>query len=73
MKIILFGSTGFIGKSVLDQCLNNPAITSLVAISRRDLSEKAANPKLEVAINEDFKVYPDAVLEQMKDADACIW
>lgn len=74
MKVILLGSTGFIGKEVLNQCLQNPAITSLVALSRRDLPEAAAaNPRLTVIIIENLKLYPDSVLEQLKDADACIW
>ena len=73
MKVILFGSTGFIGKAVLDQCLRNPAITSLVALSRRDVPVEEANSKLTVTIIEDFKSYPDSVLEHLKDADACIW
>ncbi|KAF5861520.1 hypothetical protein ETB97_012846 [Aspergillus alliaceus] len=37
MKVILTGSTGFIGCEVLKQCLQNPSITSIVAFSRRDL------------------------------------
>ncbi|KAK9482018.1 hypothetical protein V1527DRAFT_477767 [Lipomyces starkeyi] len=73
MKVILLGSTGFIGHEVLNQCLKTPAITSLIALSRRDLPEAAANPKLTVVIIENFKVYSDSVLEQLKGADACIW
>ncbi|EYE94844.1 putative nucleoside-diphosphate-sugar epimerase [Aspergillus ruber CBS 135680] len=73
MKIILLGSTGFIGKEVLNQCLETPAITSLIALSRRDLPEAATNPKLTVVIMEHFNSYPDSVLEQLKGADACIW
>lgn len=73
MKVILLGSTGFIGKAVLDQCLKNPAITSIIALSRRDLPNEVANPKLTVVIVEDLKLYQDSVLGQLKDADACIW
>lgn len=73
MKVILLGSTGFIGKEVLAQCLKNPAITSLVALSRRDLPEAATHSKLSVVIVKDFKSYPDSALEQLKDADAAIW
>ncbi|RDL39691.1 Uncharacterized protein BP5553_04031 [Venustampulla echinocandica] len=73
MKVILFGSTGFIGKAVLDQCLKNYTITSLIALSRRDLPEETANPKLTVVIIKDFKLYPESVLEQLKGANACIW
>ena len=72
MKVILLGSTDFIGNEVLDQCLKNPAITSLIAFSRRDLPGEAANLKLTVVIIEDFKLYTDSALEQLKGADACI-
>lgn len=73
MKVILTGSTGFMGKEVLDQCLKNPSITSIIALSRRNLPGVPANPKLTVVIIEDFKLYPESVLEQLKGADACIW
>lgn len=74
MKVIILGSTGFIGKKVLHHCLKNPAITSLLALSRRGLPEEAAaNPKLTVVIIEQFNSYPEPVLEQLKGADACIW
>ncbi|KAJ5648143.1 hypothetical protein N7490_004515 [Penicillium lividum] len=70
MKIILAGSTGFVGREVLNQCLANPAITSIVALSRRDLP---AHDKLKVAVIEDFLSYPESVREDIKGADACIW
>lgn len=73
MKVLLFGSTGFIGNEVLNRCLKTPAITSIIALSRRPLPEEVANPKLTVVIVENFKVYPDSVLEELKSADACIW
>ncbi len=69
MKVILLGSTGFIGKEVLNSCLTNPAITSIIALSRRDLP---VNFKLTVVIVEDFNQYPGSVLEQLKGVDACI-
>ncbi|KAK5721412.1 hypothetical protein LTS12_027593, partial [Elasticomyces elasticus] len=73
MKVILLGSTGFIGKEVLHHCLKTPAITSLIALSRRDLPEEAAaHPKLSVVIIEQFNSYQDSVLEYLKGADACI-
>lgn len=73
MKVILLGSTGFIGNKVLQYCLQHPAITSVVALSRRNLAEEAANPKLSVVILEHFDSYPESVLECLKNADACIW
>ncbi|EXJ92088.1 hypothetical protein A1O3_00638 [Capronia epimyces CBS 606.96] len=77
MKVVLFGSTGFIGKEVLDLCLKSPAVTSIIALSRRHLpvdgEGEGANPKLTVVMVEDFKVYPSSILEHLKGADACIW
>lgn len=73
MKVILTGVTGFIGGEVLSQCLKNPAVTSIVALSRRKLLETIKDPKLEVVIMEDFNSYPEPVLEKLAGADACIW
>lgn len=73
MKVIITGSTGFIGKAVLTQCLKNPTITELVALSRGDLPEAATNPKLKVVIMKDFNSYSEDALDSMRGADACIW
>lgn len=74
MKVILTGSTGFIGHEVLKQCLENPSITSIVALSRRDLpSSVTSNPKLKVTIINDFLSYSDPILEDIRGAKACIW
>ncbi|KAJ5083596.1 hypothetical protein N7456_013023 [Penicillium angulare] len=70
MKIILAGSTGFIGREALNQCLQNPAITSVVALSRRDLP---AHDKLKVTLMKDFASYSASVRQDIKDAEACIW
>ncbi|KAL8773560.1 MAG: hypothetical protein Q9209_001665 [Squamulea sp. 1 TL-2023] len=71
MKVILAGSTGFIGQEVLEQCLQNPIITSIVALLRRDL--KLSNPKLKIAIVDNFLEYPESVSQNMEGAEACIW
>lgn len=73
MQVILTGSTGYIGKEVLTQCLGNPEITSIIALSRRDLPEEFKNSKLTILIIKDFNSYPESILEKLKDADACIW
>ncbi|CAI7677528.1 unnamed protein product [Penicillium discolor] len=70
MKVILTGSTGFVGREVLSQCHSHPAITSIVALSRRDLP---AHKKLKVALIEDFMTYPDSIRDDIRDAEACIW
>ena len=72
MKIILTGATGFIGAEVLQQCLANPAITSIVALSRRPM-DSVSDPKLKVVILEDFTVYGDEVMRELDGSEACIW
>ncbi|KAK2763767.1 hypothetical protein FQN54_009384 [Arachnomyces sp. PD_36] len=74
MKVILTGVTGFVGHEVLKQCLENPSITSVVALSRRELpSSVMSNPKLKVTIMNDFLSYSESTLEDLKGAKACIW
>lgn len=74
MKVILTGSTGFIGHEVLEQCLQTPSITSVVVLSRRELpSSVGNNPKLKVTIVKDFLAYPESLLHDIEGAEACIW
>ena len=75
MKVILTGSTGFIGQEVLEQCLQNSSITSIVALSRRELPPSVVdhNPKLKVTIVDNFLSYPESVLQDINGAEACIW
>ena len=72
-KIILSGVTGRIGKQVLHQALQDSTITSVIALSRRSLPDLVRHAKLQVLVLEDFKVYPDEVVAELRDADACIW
>ena len=73
MKVILTGSTGFIGGGVLSQCLQHPAITSIIVLSRRALPDSVLSPKVKVIIMDDFASYPDNVLKEIAGADACLW
>jgi NAD dependent epimerase/dehydratase family enzyme len=71
MKVILAGSSGFIGQEILHQALHNPSITSLIALSRRPLP--TTNPKLKTVLLEDFTSYSPAVLAELSGAESCIW
>jgi nucleoside-diphosphate-sugar epimerase len=74
MKFIITGCTGFIGGEVLFQCLHNPSITSIIALSRRKLPGAIRkDPKLKVIVMEDFRSYSQSVLDEIAGADACIW
>ena len=72
MKIVLTGTTGFVGTEVLTQCLSQPAIKSILVLSRRPI-DSVTHPKLKVVILEDFTVYGEEVLKDLEGAEACIW
>ncbi|KKK20326.1 hypothetical protein AOCH_002255 [Aspergillus ochraceoroseus] len=72
MKVILTGCTGFVGGEVLRQCIQNPSISSIVVLSRRQLSGPIAqNPKVAVKIMQDFLVYPESLMQDLHGAEAC--
>ncbi|KAK0108612.1 hypothetical protein ONS95_003407 [Cadophora gregata] len=74
MKIILTGSSGFIGSEVLTQAISNPEITSIIALSRKPLPENlTSNPKVSVVIIDDFTSYTPDVLKKLEGAEGCIW
>jgi hypothetical protein len=74
MKLILTGTTGFVGQEVLTQALAHPSITSVVALTRHPIPATfASNPKVKNVLVEDFSTYTPSVLEQLSGADACVW
>jgi hypothetical protein len=74
MKVILTGVTGFIGHETLLQCIANPSITSIVALSRRALPDIIpVSSKLSTVIVEDFTNYKPEILKELAGAEACIW
>ncbi|KAK0721827.1 hypothetical protein B0T26DRAFT_739232 [Lasiosphaeria miniovina] len=75
MKLIVAGSTGFVAGEVIRQALSNPAITSVVALGRREavVPDTGDASKLKSVICNDFENYPDDVKQDLEGADACIW
>lgn len=81
MKLVVGGSTSFIGSAVLRQALVHPSITSVVALGRREPAldhlpgpdEAAAAAKLKSVVCDDFEKYSPSVSQALKGADACIW
>jgi hypothetical protein len=74
MKIILAGSTGYIGHEVLKQCLAHPQVSLVIALSRRDLNISNAKLRMIIVDNDDFFLHhPAELLSQVQDADACIY
>ncbi|KAL2812169.1 hypothetical protein BJX63DRAFT_432797 [Aspergillus granulosus] len=73
MKIILTGTTGFVGTEVLAQALSNEAITSLIVLSRKPLPESmTSNPKVTVKILKDFLSYPTPLLNELAGAEGTL-
>lgn len=80
MKLIVAGSTGFVGTEVIRQALSNAAITSIIALGRHPVpAPQNAGPtadvsKLKSVVLDDFgQEYPDGVKKELSGADACIW
>jgi hypothetical protein len=75
MKLIVAGSTGFVATEILRQAIRNPAITSIVALARREtvLDGSADTSKLKSVICDDFGNYSEEVKKEIAGADACIW
>lgn len=77
MKLVIGGSTGFVGVELVRQALSYPAITSVVALSRRETPiPPEAGPdstKLRPLVCDNFESYSDRIKEELEDADACIW
>ncbi|KAH8587530.1 hypothetical protein B0O99DRAFT_694411 [Bisporella sp. PMI_857] len=75
MKVILMGSSGFVKNEVINQCLDNPSLTSVIVASHQSsLPDSVSNSKLKfVTIDGSITVYPDELLKEIRDAEACIW
>ncbi|KAI1769312.1 hypothetical protein GGR53DRAFT_473857 [Hypoxylon sp. FL1150] len=74
MKLVIGGSSGFLGTELTRQALSHPAVTSVVALSRRETTDVGpGSEKLHAVVCDDFENYPDSVKSALEDADACIW
>lgn len=74
MKVIVTGSTGYVGGEVVRQAIADERITHVFALTRKPLPEDLAkSPKLTVIEHKDFSTYPPELLAQLAGAEACIW
>lgn len=75
MHLILTGATGLVGSAVLDGMLNNSAISKISILSRRpvQMAEDRKDPRVHVITHKDFESYQPELLDQLKDADGCVW
>ena len=70
MKILLTGATGMAGSEALRQCLANPGVEHVTAITRKPLAVQ--DKKLSVILHDNFLDY-SSILNQLKGHDACLW
>ena len=70
MKVILFGATGMVGQGVLRECLGDPDVASVLAVSRSPSGQTHA--KLREVLHNNFLDY--ATIEpQLAGYDACFF
>ena len=70
MKVVLFGATGMVGSGVLIECLENPAVRSVLVIGRTSCG--VVNPKLRELIRVELFDYADVAAE-LQGLDACFF
>lgn len=70
MNILVTGGTGLAGAEVLREAAKNPAITSVINLSRRE--GIVFHPKIKTILHKDFLNY-DGMQETFSKVQACIW
>ncbi|KAK1237784.1 hypothetical protein MKX07_003620 [Trichoderma sp. CBMAI-0711] len=75
MHLILTGATGLVGSGALDAMINDTRISKISIISRRPvpMADDAKDPRINVIIHKNFGQYYSSILEQLKDANGCVW
>lgn len=73
VHIILTGATGLVGSAVLAQLLHSAAVTRVSILSRRPIAATEGHKKANVIIQTDYSSYPQSVIDQLQDADGCVW
>lgn len=70
MNILLTGSTGMVGESVLLECLDSPAVSRVMIINRKSVGKP--HPKLTEVLHQDFTDF-SPLQQQFQDfaPDAC--
>src|SRR5262245_37073656 len=70
MNVVLFGATGMVGAGALIECLADPRVTSVVAITRSPLGR--SHPKLREVLHQNFFAY-DTLKDDFARCDACFF
>jgi uncharacterized protein YbjT (DUF2867 family) len=70
MRVLLFGASGMVGQGVLRECLLDPDVESVVALSRSAVGRQ--HPKLRELLHSDFLDF-SAIESQLAGFDACFF
>jgi uncharacterized protein YbjT (DUF2867 family) len=70
MNVIVFGATGMVGSGVLDECLKEPRVKSVLVIGRNP--HGVVHPKLREIIHTDFFEYNN-IKADLQGYDACFF
>ena len=75
MHLILTGATGLVGAGVLDAMIRTKDITKISILSRRPvpMADDAKDPRINVIQHSDFERYDQAVMDQLRGANGCVW
>lgn len=73
MHLILTGATGLIGTAVLNNMLAQEGISRISILSRRPVTMANGHDKAKVIIHNDYMTYNQTLLEELKDAQGCVW
>ncbi len=70
MKVIITGASGMVGRGVLLECLDHPAVTHVLTVNRRPLN--IPHPKLKELILNDFNT-PHLIKSELRGYDAVFY
>lgn len=76
VKVLLTGSTGYIGSEILLQCIAHNYVDHVFVLTRRELAPQfSTHRKVTQLLHEDFGSYPETLLATLRHAgvEACIW
>jgi uncharacterized protein YbjT (DUF2867 family) len=68
MKVIITGTTGMVGRSVLNECLANDKVNEVLVVNRRSLG--LSHPKLKEILHTDFTDF-SSLAKDFLGYDAC--
>ncbi|KAH7401739.1 hypothetical protein DE146DRAFT_610212 [Phaeosphaeria sp. MPI-PUGE-AT-0046c] len=73
MHLILTGATGLVGAAVLENMLAQETVSRISILSRRPVKMAEGHEKAKVIIHKDYNNYDKALLNELKDAQGCVW